>query len=57
MDAFYAAQANERKASKANRIEEIKNTFYVVEENGGKVTDPERIEEIKNALTNRLGAG
>ena len=57
MDAFYAAEANERKASKANRIEEIKNTFYVVEADGEKVTDPGRIEEIKKALTNRLGAG
>ena len=55
MDAFYAAEANERKAAKANRIEEIKNTFYVVEADGGKVTDPDRIEEIKKALTNRLG--
>ncbi len=55
MDAFYATEANERKAAKANRIEEIKNTFYVVESDGGKVTDPCRIEEIKKALTHRLG--
>ncbi|MDE0044214.1 MAG: HD domain-containing protein, partial [Candidatus Poribacteria bacterium] len=56
MDAFYSTEANERKAAKANRIEEIKNTFYVTEADGGKVTDPDRIEKIKEALTSRLSA-
>ena len=57
MDSYYLPESGQRKVSKANRIEEIKNTFYVTETDGGKITEPHRVEEIKKTLTNRLSAG